>query len=858
MKPIVDRLLVAGAAVLILLLTANVFLMFRNTQQVREGGAQVMHTREVIGGVDNLLLLAIDAEAAQHGFIITGEDSYLGLYRTALNAIRAQLKELEEVTAGDAFHAVTLPRVRQHLTKRVELLEESIALRSQIGFERAQQVVADGRGRREMEAFREVICEMDDYEQNVLQERMGKSSAIFRSAMITGLLANLAALAASGAFMLMLRRDLSDRSAASNVIAEHAERLRVTLASIADAVITTNIEGYVTHLNVAAETLTGWTNADAMGLPLERVFHIVNESTREKVESPAARALREGVIVGPDNHTLLIAKNGVERAIDDSAAPIRSKTGETLGSVLVFRDVTERWRAGQALRTSEARKSAILTSALDCVISMDHEGKIVDFNPAAERTFGCKRDDVLGHTVAETIIPPGMREAHERGLAHLKATGEGPVLGRRLELTALRSDGAEFPCELSITMTRIENEPPFFTAYLRDITESKMAREALRSHAAELARADRNKDEFLAMLAHELRNPLAPLRNAVEIVRSADADTEERAQAEDILARQIENMRRMIDDLLDVSRITEGKIELKRAPVTLASILNAAVTVVRSHCAGNRQNLKLELPPEDIWLNADATRLEQVFGNLLGNASKYSGEGSHIMVTGERVQGTMLDEVEVRVCDDGCGITDELLPHVFDLFVQGSRALDRTHGGLGIGLSLVQRIVALHGGTVKARSEGPGKGAEFIVRLPVLNAPPTEPVAPLLQKMDVPRRLLIVDDNLDAARSLATLQNRRGHETRTVFTGPDAIEAAREFQPDAVLLDIGLPGMDGFEVARRIRSMSFAKRVLVIAMSGYGRKEDIEAARNAGFDDYLIKPIDLNLLRDWLRDRIVG
>lgn len=390
-----------------------------------------------------------------------------------------------------------------------------------------------------------------------------------------------------------------------------------------------------------------------------------------------------------------------------------------------------------------------------------------------------------------------------------------------------------------------------------DIDELKRTEAALAARTAELMQADRNKDEFLAMLAHELRNPLAPLRSAAEVLKMADASSEESRQSQRILSRQIENMTRMIDDLLDVSRITEGRIELRRQPVALEAILTAAASLVRSSCAAHGQKLELFLPDEPVFLEADATRLEQIFGNLLTNACKYSGEGANIWLSAERAAGTDPPEVIIRVRDNGIGIAPELLPCIFDLFVQASRSLDRSHGGLGIGLTLVQRLVKLHGGSIEAHSEGPGKGSEFVVHLPMLKeAPPqVSPPSPAVIS-ESPKRILIVDDNTDSASSMAMFQSHRGHETRTAFTGPDAVAAAAEFLPDIVLLDIGLPGMDGFEVARRLRAMPGLAGVFIIAMSGYGREEDRVEADLAGFDDYLVKPLDLDYLRELLRKRV--
>lgn len=394
---------------------------------------------------------------------------------------------------------------------------------------------------------------------------------------------------------------------------------------------------------------------------------------------------------------------------------------------------------------------------------------------------------------------------------------------------------------------------PLIVLSIRDITEHRALEESLIERAAELAQADRAKDEFLAMLAHELRNPLAPLRNAAEILQAEDATTEERGLVLEMLGRQIGNMSRMIDDLLDVSRITEGKIELRKQPVALAEILTSAVNAARSSLTSRSQELTLLLPDESVVLDADATRLEQVFGNLIGNASKYSGDGTRITLKAERSMSSEPPEVIISVKDEGIGIPAEILPRVFDLFMQASRALDRTHGGLGIGLTLVQRLVRQHGGSVEAHSQGAGHGSEFIVRLPLQPGHTLVPQTSVAPQREPSRRLLIVDDNQDSARSMATLQRRRGHETRIACTGLEALTVAAEFLPDVVLLDIGLPRMDGFEVARQLRAMPALSGVLLLAMSGYGCSTDLEKAKLSGFDEYFIKPVDLDRLRERMR-----
>ena len=523
-------------------------------------------------------------------------------------------------------------------------------------------------------------------------------------------------------------------------------------------------------------------------------------------------------------------------------------------------EITERTLAQGELRASEERFHILFDLGPIAVFSCDREGVLQAYNRRAAELWG--RAPKCGDAGARFCGSLRLYHPDGRILPHaespIRQVLETGIIVKDTEVLIERPDGSRIA--VAVTFAPLKNERGEITGAITafyDITERQTLAASLVARAADLVRADRSKDEFLAMLAHELRNPLAPLRNAAEILNAGSASAGEREQAQRILVRQIENMSRMIDDLLDVSRITQGKIELRRKPVALEAILTSASSLARSGIAAHGQELTVSMPAEPIYLHADATRLEQVFNNLLGNACKYSGVGCRISLSAERAGGGEKPEVIVRVRDDGIGIAPELLPRVFELFVQSSRTLDRAHGGLGIGLTLVQRLVKLHGGSVEARSEGLGCGSEFIVRLPILReAPPPPPALPPPAARERPRRMLIVDDNKDSARSLATLQSRRGHETRLAFTGPDAVAAAAEFLPEVVLLDIGLPGMDGFEVARQIRAMPALRGSFLVAMSGYGSEDDRTEAQAAGFDEYLVKPADLELLREWLRTRI--
>ena len=1105
-----------------------------------------------------------------------------------------------------------------------------------------------------------------------------------------------------------------NRKTADDERKRQQELLAVTLSSIGDAVIATDSSGSVTFLNEVAQELTGWDQRDAQGRPLDDVFHILHEETRQPVDSPVAKVLQSGLIVGLGNHTILVARNGHLSPIDDSAAPIRDSNGNMIGVVLVFRDVTEQRRNEYEVSQSEARKAAIIETALDCIITIDHNGGVVEFNPAAENTFGYRREEIIGKPLADFIIPPALREQHWQGLARYLATGEGPILGKRLELLALHADGTEFPVELAISCISTAG-PPLFTAYLRDlseqmritqnrnvriavtqalseaasvkdgaigllravcenltwevgfvwkidqsalalvcvagwhspnvgvtqfeqdsrdrkfakgeglpgavwstgkprwlfdvkaeptfsrataaaqhdlhsafacpvivghrtlgviefftrrihppddhllemmgtitgtfgqfleretaaeqvrqneheladffdnatvglhwvgpdgtilranraelellgynqeeyvgrhiaefhadedvicdilsrlqageqlheyparlrckdgsikevlidssvmfrdgmfahtrcftrdVTERKLSEEALRqseqrarflaeasaalallvdfdstlqkvaslavpsfadwatldlveadgslrrvsvshidpakvqlahevhrrfppdpdapqgvwnilrtgrpeiipeitdellmlsanddellsimrrlglksyigvplivrgktlgvitfvnaesghrydqtdlavaadlaSRAAvaiensqlyrELREADRQKDEFLATLAHELRNPLAPIRNGLQVLRLADAGSAIGEEARSMMERQVSQMVRLVDDLLDISRITRDKIELRKERVPLASVVHNAVETSRPLIEEGGHTFSLTLPAEPVYVDADPTRLAQVFSNLLNNAAKYTEPGGEIALVAELNDG----EAILRVKDNGLGIPAEAMPTLFEMFSQVEHNMERAQGGLGIGLTLVRRLVEMHGGTVTAHSDGAGRGSEFVVSLPIHKPPCRRLLASENDKLTATthRRILVVDDNRDSATSLAMMLKLLGSEVSMAHDGVEAVEAAEQVRPDVILLDIGLPKLNGYEVCRRIREQAWSSGMVIIALTGWGQEEDRRRSAEAGFDHHLVKPVELNALAQLL------
>jgi two-component system, chemotaxis family, CheB/CheR fusion protein len=540
-----------------------------------------------------------------------------------------------------------------------------------------------------------------------------------------------------------------------------------------------------------------------------------------------AKALRDGkgyteqeiVIERPDGSRWIALAN---------ANPFYDESGRIAGAVNVLVDVTGRNRAEQAL----AQLAAIVESSEDAIFTKDLDGVITSWNRGAQGVYGYAAEEVVGRHVS-LLIPADHQD-------ELPAIMERLKQGERIEhyeTVRLHKDGQRIDVSVSISPLRDGKGGIIGAAAIaRDVSARKRAEEELRE-------ADRRKSEFLAMLAHELRNPLAPLRNGLQILRLAGDNGVVAAEARTMMERQLENVVRLIDDLLDLSRITSGRIELRKEQIDLATVVQSAVETSRPLIEAAGHELTVTLPPKPVVVYADRIRLAQVFANLLNNSAKYTERGGRIGLTVER-QGS---DVLVTVKDTGMGIAADMLERIFDMFTQVDRSLDRSQGGLGIGLSLVRRLVEMHGGRVEASSEGPGKGSEFTVRLSAVLSPGQGPGR--VDGDDGHRspkyRILVVDDNKDSANSLATLLKLRGHDARTAHDGLEAVEMAKKFRPDVVLLDVGMPKLNGYDACRSIRAQPWGAGMVLIALTGWGREADRSRSKEAGFNFHLVKPVDL-------------
>src|SRR5512134_2210220 len=630
------------------------------------------------------------------------------------------------------------------------------------------------------------------------------------------------------------------RRTAEAALREERDRFAVTLHSIGDAVVVTDATGRIETMNPVAESLTGWTLAEARGRPFADVLVLLNEPTRGPAENPIARVLRHGRVAGLANHTILVNRHGGEYPIDDSAAPIRNESGVVHGVVMVFRDVSAQRRALARLEESEARFRAMADGAPALIWTSDLGRGRTYFNRGWLAFTGRALEAELGEGWAERVHP----EDRDRCRA-VQAAALAEHRPFATEFRLLRADGEyRWLAEHAVPRLGLGGQLEGYVGACMDITARRAAEQAV-------AEADRRKTEFLAILSHELRNPLASIMNAAQVLRLLGGEADpELARARAVIERQSRHLARIVDDLLDVARITSGKIALRRERVPLRAAIERAVELVQERVQAKGQSLQTAIAGEDLYVAGDLTRLVQAFGNLLHNASKYTPVGGRIALRAAASGGSAV----VSVTDDGRGIAAAELPHVFDLFRQGAADADRSEGGMGIGLTLVRHIAELHGGSVTAASPGQGKGSTFVVRLPLEGADAERPV----RAGDAPGataglRVLVVDDNADAAEMLGAGLSLQGHDVRIALSAVEALRTGAAFRPEVALLDLGLPGLDGFALVERLRAQAWGAGTVLIAVTGYGLPEDRARTAAAGFAHHVVKPVDLDALGDLLR-----
>lgn len=729
-KQTTERKLILGTLCVLLVLFVNGLISYRATLRVIDNNQRVRETQTIISQVRNVLSLVKDAETGQRGYLITGRGPYLKPYNDSVSKVHSAIEDLKKLLAGRPEQLQRMGVLERVSMRKLAELDLSIRVRQAQGFEAAQRVILTDRGKAAMDQLRAAIAGIRAAEEKELQQRILETEQSQRQTTMTFIVANLFACGFLFLFGFVILRDMAARRRAEAEVYEQRELLKTTLASIGDGVITTDAAGRVTYLNPVAEELTAWPMSQAVGQSLEKVFHIINETTRHTVDNPALRAIREGIIVGLANHTILIGRDGSERPIDDSGAPIRAEDGHTVGAVLVFRDVTERKQI----------------------------------------------EDEREHMLAVE------KEA--------------------------RSDA--------------EN-------------------------------ASRTKDEFLAVVSHELRTPLQAMLGWTHLMRAGNLDVPSHNAALETIERNARAQSQLIEDILDVSRITTGKMRLDVRPVDLVSVINSALETIRPSANAKNITIGSKLDKNAGLVSGDPDRLQQIIWNLLTNSIKFTPKDGRIDIELQRHHSS----VEVTVRDNGKGIDAEFLPHVFDQFRQDDGSSTRKYGGLGLGLSIVRHLVEIHGGTVVAESGGQGSGSTFRVLLPqrpireeVHIPEPGQPVPAIpLPDQVVPLtglKVLIVDDEQDTRELLAALLRQMQAEVRACASASEVYRQLDEWRADVLVSDIGMPDEDGYGLIANVRQRGKDRSgdIPAIALTAYARTEDRVKALTAGFQMHVPKPVE--------------
>jgi PAS domain S-box-containing protein len=678
-------------------------------------------------------------------------------------------------------------------------------------------------------------------------------------------------------------------------VLRHSIEAQATLAAIVDcsddAIVSKSLDGIIQSWNAGATRIFGYTAAEMIGTSITRII----PPDLHAEEKTILQRLRKGEHI---NHydTFRVRKDGRRIPISLTVSPIRNADGVIVGASKVARDISERVRAQEALQTSEKLLAAealalaklsyastrlwrshslghgldemlqtvmellaadkghvqLLSDSGDVLTIVSQHGFDQDFldyfrevsadnESACGRALRSREQVIIADVEADDGYEPFRKLARAADYRSVVATPLVGIDGTPLGMVSTHFRSVHRPTDQELRRLDL------YCRQASDFIQRFKLEQTLRESEEALREADRRKDEFLALLAHELRNPLAPIRYALATTKKAGRTADQQKRAEEIIERQVAHMSRLLDDLLDISRITRGTLELKKSRTELTVVIGTAIEAARPILDAKRHALSLDLPTVAVRLDADPVRLAQIFSNLLINAAKYTDPGGEIRLRAVQEQS----HIVVTVRDNGIGIAAEMMPRLFTLFSQAHTALDRSEGGLGVGLALVRGLVALHGGHVEARSDGPGHGSEFIVHLP-LGKPAVEPAKsesdPKTPAAGAALRILVVDDNKDAAETCSTLLELSGHQVRTAYTGKRAIESARIFHPHVIVLDIGLPDANGYEVARKIRAAPWGRDVVLVAVTGWGHADDRRRAFDAGFDHHLTKPLAANAL----------
>jgi PAS domain S-box-containing protein len=872
-------LFVAALALLLLLAAAGVSQW--TTTRLVGNEDWVIHTRHVLETLAEVRATISQAEAGQRGFLITADPQYLETYTAAAAEVKKQTRRLVALTADNEQQQTRAETLRALVKARLERLQENVAARVQYGFAVAQQRVGTDEGQALMEQIRDQIKGIKAAEAALLGMRAADSARSLRAKVyinVAGTLLSIGAVCL--AFFLFVRR-LSERRE-SELRAQAQSRREAAIGELGLAALT---DSDIDALLDRAVHLT----AQVLEVPLVKVLELLPDGSGLRLRAGVgwAEGLVGTAIVSAEldsqaGYTLKASKPVVAGdltthepvMVDDLRKETRFKGPELLqqhgvvsGISVIIPDQPNRpygvmgahttahraftaaedayflqamanvlasairhREAEGALRESERRFRALADSVPDIVWTSEPDGRCDYVNRRWTDLTGRSADDAYGLKWVEALHEEDRQRSGERWMRSMQS-GE-PF---DCEYRFLSRDGSSRWClGRALPLRDQRGRIVKWFGNCLDVDEQKRLEQALRE-------ADRRKDRFLAVLAHELRNPLASIAYAAQTLAMEDPTAPPVQEAANLIDRQVSHITRLVEELADASRISRGKMSIQKERTDLTTIVNRAVETTRAGIEARSQRLEVQLPAEPLWIEADPTRMAQVLGNLLVNASKYTDDAGRISLRATR-EGA---EVAIRVRDTGVGIPREALDRIFEDFFQVEGSEKRCDGGLGIGLSLVRRLVELHGGSVRAYSDGPGRGAELVIRLPALTAgaplPKGQPDG-AERPAQAQHRVLVVDDHKLMADSLAQVLTRRGCETRVAYSGAEGLRILQGFEPDLVLLDIGLPGMDGYELARRIRGRARCNNAVLVALSGY--EPDAERlAQDTIFDDYAVKPV---------------
>jgi PAS domain S-box-containing protein len=829
--------------VMALLLAGSAVVMYWTSQTVARVNTRLVTTETALAGLEDVMSTIKDAETGQRGFLLTGKPEYLAPYNAAVARINAGLLKIDGINSSSEFSPKDAGQLRTLINEKLTELSHTINLRESSGLDAAVAVVNTDRGKATMVAIRDLVARMiqKKSDERAALRANADQAALFRTSVFAVICV------VNVGFLIWAYRKILfgiiEREIAAEELRKQKELLSVTLSSIGDGVIVADSRSKITFMNAEAEKLTGWSLSAAGGQPCETVFNIINEASRVRVESPVEKVLRLGTVVGLANHTLLVRPDGSEIAIDDSGAPIRNADGTIHGVVLVFRDFSEHKASEKKLRDAFLLLDTVTNSTSDLIYAKDRNGKMLFANKATLATVGKSPEQVMGQSEdqwhdnraqADAIIAFD-RQVMDSGKADsIEEIFSGPG-GTRIYLSTKSPMVDEHGTIYGIV------------GVSRDMTERKRAQSELIAAKEAAESANIAKDNFLATLSHELRTPLTPVLATLNIWE-ADTDLPETLVRDvEVMRRNIELEARLIDDLLDLTRIAKGKLPLNLETADVHALLTAVTTMYQSDIRAKRLKLELKLDAPQQFVRGDPARLQQVFWNILKNATKFTPEGGKIEISSHNDSE---GRVQLLFRDTGIGMTEEMVARLFHPFEQGSAEMIRQYGGLGLGMAISRALLDAQKGEINAQSEGPGKGSTFTVSLGCVPAPDQQASSPARQRpnRDGQRilKILLVEDHADTARVMSRLLRGMGHEVRVADSVAGAMESAR--QPfDMLLSDIGLPDGTGLELIQQIRQQ-YGDKFPAVALTGYGMEDDIAKCKAAGFNDHLTKPMSVQKL----------